>query len=95
MADKWSKPTDVSKMSDFSRIEPLMPTMEEIPREFHKDSHPWCEWQSKWFFNGLTKEQIPTPKEGIDVLQAIKHLAMIQRSLSLLTVYSKPERRSL
>lgn len=58
----------------------LMPNIADVPEEFRNPNSQniWVKWQSDWFFNGL--KQQPTPKPGIDLHQAMQHLAAIQRS---------------
>ncbi len=56
----------------------LMPLYKDIPDEFKNGRNIWVKWQQDWFFNGL--KEMPTPKEGIDVKVAMKHLNSIQRS---------------
>ena len=58
----------------------LIPPYEDIPEEFKKHYHPWCKWQTEWFFKGLLKDRIPKAKEGIDKKLAIRHLQTIQGS---------------
>lgn len=58
----------------------LLPAYESIPKEFKSGSNPWAEWQSKWFFRGLEKSDIPTAKPGIDLAAAMQHLGAIQGS---------------
>jgi hypothetical protein len=80
----FSKPT---KIDDATRAYPanvkhLMPTYEEIPKEFKNFNTRggWVSWQMKWFFEGLKKEEVPNAKEGIDCNEAMRHLAAIQGS---------------
>lgn len=58
----------------------LMPNYAQIPDEFKVHNGVWPEWQSKWFFDGLKEGDMPTPKEGIDLEEAMAHLSSIQRS---------------
>lgn len=60
----------------------LMPAYEEIPKEFKdmNNSNRWLKLQSKWFYEGLKKEDIPAIKDGLNIRQALNHLAAIQGS---------------
>lgn len=58
----------------------LMPAYKDIPAEFKSSSNYWANWQSKWFFDGLKPEDMPTPKPGIDLDTAMRHLGAINRS---------------
>jgi hypothetical protein len=55
-----------------------MPAYDEIPEKFRSGESTWNTWQRKWFFEGLSN--YPTPKEGIDLYAAMKHLRAIQIS---------------
>ena len=81
MAD-FSQPTNVNAldMAFGAKVMELMPAYKDIPDEFKKDSNPFVKWQQKWFFKGLSKEDVPKIKEGIDQNQALRHLATIQGS---------------
>jgi len=78
----WDTPCPVTDIDiDFGiRLNNLLPPYEDIPKEFKNSDNPWCKWQAKWFFKGLSKDQIPKPKEGIDINLAIRHLRTIQMS---------------
>ena len=58
----------------------LLPPMEEIPEEFKKGKHKFCDIIGKWFFQGLPKTTEFIPKEGIDPMQAINHIRAIMAS---------------
>ena len=77
--DKFSAPTPVSDvlMTFPGDVKHLMPRMVDIPDEF-KRNHPWAQWQSNWFYSGLSK--MPTPKDGIQLQDAMRHLSAIQGS---------------
>ena len=75
------KPKKVSKSAlTFGDVAGLMPNIYSIPDEFSNfnSTNKWVKWQADWFFHGL--EKYPTPKEGIDIDMAMRHLAAIQRS---------------
>lgn len=66
-------------------VRQLMPEMKDIPEDFKRgvgDARKWHDWQSKWFFSGLKEEDLPTPKDGIDLNTAMRHLGAIQSSFS-------------
>lgn len=58
----------------------LLPSMSIIPEEFKNDrsGNPWLKWQSVWFYEGLPG--YPSPKDGISLDLAMRHLSCIQRS---------------
>jgi hypothetical protein len=73
------KPIKVDQLDvKFGRIKDLLPPMKDIPSEFKRYSGAWCDWQSDWFYSDL--KCYPVPKEGIDLNDAMKHLAAIQSS---------------
>jgi len=43
-------------------------------------NNPYVKFQTTWFFKGLTSEDMPTAREGIDLNEAMLHLSAIQRS---------------
>ena len=82
MAD-WSKPLVVDRLPEAFPvgISHLMPTLQEIPTEFQRHQGTfWNRWQAQWFYRGLHADDIPTPKEGIDLDSALRHLHTIQGS---------------
>lgn len=56
----------------------LMPLYSEVPDEFTSQRNPWVKWQRQWFYSGL--KSMPTPKDGINVRAAMRHLSAIQGS---------------
>jgi hypothetical protein len=58
-----------------------MPEWDEIPKQFFQDQNAWNKWATKWFFRGLREEDMPTPKEGISLDVALKHLTCILSTL--------------
>jgi hypothetical protein len=58
----------------------LMPEYSQIPDEFKCSAHPWAQWQAEWFYCGL--KQAPTPRAGIDLRKAMRHLQVIQGSFA-------------
>lgn len=63
-----------------ARVENLMPAYASIPDEFKHHRNPWCEFQAKWFYEGLKKEDFLTAKPGINYNAAMRHLSAIQGS---------------
>lgn len=78
MAWEQPLPVDDVRLAFPSGISHLMPRYADIPDEFKRMKNPWCEWQSKWFYGGLSSW--PKMKPGIDQVKAKRHLAAIQRS---------------
>ena len=78
----WDTPCPVTDITmAFGRCFPnLLPIYDQIPKEFKNKNNPWRKWQTEWFLKGLSKDQIPKPKEGIDINLAIRHLQTIQMS---------------
>lgn len=78
----FTQPTVVGKvqLAFPANVKHLMPKMEDIPEEFHRDYHPWAKWQMTWFYSGLQEEDFPGIKEGVDPEVAFNHLSCIQRS---------------
>ena len=82
MSFKQPKPVSKVDLVFGGNMKELMPKYEEIPAEF-KDfnkENRWTKLQSKWFFEGLKKNEIPKTREGIDQNQALTHLQAIQAS---------------
>lgn len=53
--------------------------LNDIPKDYpHKKFY--TDLQSRWFFAGLSLDDIPDAKEGIDETMALRHLQAIQRS---------------
>lgn len=76
---KWDKPNENVSGLDTAfgpkNLKEFLPSMEEIPKEFHEPYHPWCKVISQWFFGGL--KEIPTAKDGIDQKKALAHLKTV------------------
>lgn len=83
----WSKPTQVSalELAFPANALDLMPPYDEIPSQYQANSAfngrggKWVEFQERWFYSGLEDTEI-TPKEGIDLKAALRHLGAIQGS---------------
>ena len=80
------KPTPVSDLDiafGAHVIGRLLPKMEDIPREFkigESSAIPFLDFQRKWFFDGLKRDNMPKAKEGINLEDAIRHLQAVQGS---------------
>jgi hypothetical protein len=55
-------------------IKHLMPAWNEIPDEFKGRNNKWCRVFSRWFYRGARDAKF-TPKEGVDVQKALRHVA--------------------
>jgi hypothetical protein len=79
---KFEQPSEVSDvlLAFPASVRHLMPAYASIPAEFKRQGNPYVEFQSKWFFSGLKKEEFPTAKQGIDYDAAMRHLKAIQGS---------------
>lgn len=53
----------------------FLPAMGSIPKEFFKDSNPWNQWISKWFFSGLKEYAVAV--NGVNFKQAHAHINVI------------------
>lgn len=80
VASKFDKPTKISDIDVAfpGSVRNLMPEYALIPEEFKGRSGKWVEWQSDWFYSGLSA--MPQAKEGIDLKDAMRHLKAIQGS---------------
>ena len=79
----WSKPKEVKDidLAFGGRMEDLLPSEKEIPKEFHKhDGTKWNKIVSHWFFRGLPNDAQIIPKDGIDVKIAVRHMQAIMKS---------------
>jgi len=76
---KEVRDADIAFSSD---LEGFIPSMDEIPEEFKQfnPNNKWLRVQADWFFCGITIVNI-VPKPDVDVQKAMRHLAVIQRSL--------------
>jgi hypothetical protein len=63
-----------------AKIERLLPAFKDIPAEFKKvGASKWERVADRWFARGLRGVEF-SPKEGIDLTKAIRHLATIMQS---------------
>ena len=80
-SSKWSHPqcvTDLDIAFPCNTIGLLLPTMEEIPLEFHTSKNPWCKIVSDLFFRG---GRLPASREGIDRICATRHIKAVLGSM--------------
>lgn len=84
--NKYNEPMDVNDiMLAFPArvIGTYLPLRDEIPDEFKSGNTKWNKQWNKlhhhWFFSGLEGVDI-TPKPGIDMAKALRHLAACQMS---------------
>lgn len=77
----WTKPHEISVLETVFGIqrEDQMPSMEDIPEDFKRESDPWVKLQQTWFFRGLEGYSFE-PREGVDPKAAGAHLVAIQKS---------------
>lgn len=83
IAERFAKPKKVSdkEIAFGGDLTELLPDYKDIPREFKLlGGNEWCNWQARWFFEGLDKDDVPTAKEGISFDDAMRHLSAIQSS---------------
>ena len=62
-----------------TNIEKLLPTMEEIPKEFKDGNSKWNKVASDWFFNGLNNCKW-NPKDGVVTNDALRHIKAVMGS---------------
>ena len=78
----WQKPNENVTGLDAAfgphELQKFLPSMQEIPKQFHDWNNPWSKLVSGWFFDGL--KTLPRPQEGIDEKLALFHLGAIMRS---------------
>lgn len=81
MVNKWAQPQQVKDaMVAFpANVTRLMPTEQEIPKEFTRSGNTWVDFQQQWFFKGLRGAAF-TMKPGVDQKAALRHLSTIQGS---------------
>lgn len=80
---KWSIPKKTT-MLDISfgtnNIGNFLPNWNEIPEEYKCRSHAMAILVRRWFFNGLPKSSIFTPRKGVDKLKALAHIKVCMLS---------------
>lgn len=62
-----------------ARLKELLPTKEQIPKEFWRGHTPWNRFVSEWFFSGWPARGLYS-REDIDPNLAFRHLHTIMRS---------------
>jgi hypothetical protein len=70
---------DVSFGATGEDLTRLMIPYEDIPKEFTNQNNKFVIIVNKWFFDGL-RDADTTPKDGIDVKNALNHLRAIMAS---------------
>lgn len=82
---KWNTPQVVTMMDigfGPKKLSEYLPAWEEIPQEF-KDERvevkKWIKLVDDIFFSGI-KNEVLTPKEGIDKSIALRHMSMLLHS---------------
>jgi hypothetical protein len=81
----WSKPRELSPVEQAfpAGAMDFMPAMDEIPDEFkHMSPNSWVQFQTDWFFKGLSVGVEFYPREGVDAETAVAQLSAIQRSFA-------------
>jgi len=77
------QPIDDLRLAFPARVAYLMPDYDDIPEDFRDDrgaARPWLKFQRDWFFRGLPADAKFSPKNGIDLAVALRHLKAIQGS---------------
>ena len=79
MATDFSKPTKFDSIS-LASVMPLMPSYEDIPKEFRiLSDNKWARFTAQWFFEGVDAKRL-VPREGVDRTEALRHCSAILRS---------------
>ena len=81
---RWDQPAaDITglDMAFGQRAMDLMPSYDEIPREFRHGRDDFSRFQQKWFFEGVDAADVEW-KRGIDPDAAWAHLGAIQGSFA-------------
>ncbi len=73
------EPRDVTDldMAFPATIHNLLPSEEEIPREFFDDSNQWVRIAQRWFYEGLPQATVFEAKSGIELRRAMRHLRAV------------------
>lgn len=66
-----------------ARIDNLLVDYNKIPGEFKKHGNPYVKFQIKWFFHGLEDGDVIGVKDGINGIDASRHLHAIQQAFSI------------
>ena len=77
--ETWCKPKTVqdAHLAFGGDISDLMPPYEDVEQYGHS---PANEVTSHWFFHGLPPDTQFMPREGVDAVEAIRHIKAILRS---------------
>jgi hypothetical protein len=78
-SDDWARPRKLDKLTVAfgSGAMSLLPPEDSIPDEFkHFNGTPWNRMVSRWFYSGLKGLKV-TPREGIDVDDALDCLRCV------------------
>ncbi len=59
-----------------------LPSYQDIPSEFKQSNNPYVKFISKWFFNGLTDDDLKhlVPRDGVVMDEALRWISPILRS---------------
>jgi hypothetical protein len=71
--------TDVLLAFPGSVVKEFMIPRDQIPDDY-ENKRFFSGLQVQWFYDGLKKDEIPPPREGIDTTTALRHLQAIQGS---------------
>lgn len=55
------------------KTEVLLPNYDEIPDEFKNEKTKWNKYINDWFYMGIKIVSV-TPKDGIDIEDALRHI---------------------
>lgn len=61
------------------KTDELLPKYDEIPEEFKKENTKWNKYISDWFYIGIKLISVK-PKEGVDPMDARRHITAILAS---------------
>lgn len=79
METEYIKPQKVTglDMAFGGDTKKLLPAYDSLPEEFRREKHEYCKLVSKWFFGGLSPQTEFTPREGVDVKDALGHVKAV------------------
>jgi hypothetical protein len=74
--------TDIDRISLAYGEVVHMPRYTDVPEAFERSSHPCARLASKWFFEGLSQEDMArlTPREGVNKDKALRAIGAVLRS---------------
>jgi len=72
----FAKPKEVTgaEIAFGGNMRELLPPYNELPENFRRMRGYWADLTTKAFFEGLSKKDIPEPKDGIDKGMALAHI---------------------